>query len=224
MGIPLQLAELVGLILFVACGVTLSTLLGRKRAKALARVAQQMGFEFSEYGAELPSRVEEFHLFSRGRMPSITNALHGEARGIDVAVFDFEYTTGRWKNTHTVNQTGICFCSRRLTLPAFSLRPEDLFDKVGGAFGLQDIDFRDRPEFSSRYLLKGADEEAVRRAFTDQALAHFEGARGVSTEGAGGCLIYYRVNKRVKPKDVMSFLEEGFEVFTLFDAEQRPTA
>ena len=52
-------------------------------------------------------------------------------------------------------------------------------------------------------------------------LAFCEGILGLSTEGAGTCLVYYRSRKKVKPPEIMGFMEDGFRVFELF-ASGRP--
>jgi hypothetical protein len=62
----------------------------------------------------------------------------------------------------------ISFQSSLLSLPEFELRSENMFHKIGKAFGCQDINFESHPEFSKRYLLRGADEEAVRTFFTPE--------------------------------------------------------
>ena len=191
----------------------------RKRTDALRLAAQKMGFEFHPNGDTLLlSRLKRFHLFSTGRSRRMTNMLHGHAQGIELAIFDYKYTTGGGKNSHTWRQTVACFRSERLNLPDFSLRPEHVFHKIGGLLGFQDIDIDQYPDFSRSYLLKGSDEEAVRGVFGDPVLAFYERTTGLSTEGAGDCLIHYRSSRRIKPSEVMSFMEDGFGVFELFAA------
>ena len=112
-----------------------------------------------------------------------------------------------------------------MNLPQFALRPEYLFDKIGSALGYQDIDIdfesdRTGVEFSKKYLLQGKDEQKVRELFTPEVLGFFGGQYGVSTEGGGDQLIFYRLGKRIKPEDVRPFIEEGLEVFRLFASSQ----
>ncbi|MDP6107162.1 MAG: hypothetical protein QGI33_01860 [Candidatus Brocadiia bacterium] len=147
--------------------------------------------------------------------------MHGDAKGIEVAIFDYRYTTGGGKSSHTWSQTVICFWSEMLKLPEFSMRPEHVFDKIGSFLGFQDIDFPRYPTFSKKYLLKGSDEEVIRAVFNESVLAFCEGILGLSTEGAGTCLVYYRSRKKVKPPEIMGFMEDGFRVFELF-ASGRP--
>jgi hypothetical protein len=45
--------------------------------------------------------------------------------------------------------------------------PGEGISPIVSAFGYQDIDFGNRPTFSSKYLLRGPDEPSVRNLFTD---------------------------------------------------------
>ena len=102
-----------------------------------------------------------------------------------------------------------------LDLPQFALRPEHLFHKIGQVMGYQDIDFDSHPEFSKRYLLRGADEEAVRRAFGSGVLSYFEQQTKISCEADRGQLIFYRPRKRVAAEEVDGFVKEGVQVLAL---------
>lgn len=192
----------------------------KKRTEALQAVADSLGFSFSRKGDRaLPASLHGFHLFSQGHGRKMSNVLHGSANEIDVTIFDYRYTTGGGKNSHTWRQTVMLFESGKLCLPDFTLRPENLFHRIGGVFGYQDIDFDTHPTFSKQYLLRGSDEEAVRGLFHDDVLAHYAQHKGLSTEGAGGDLIFYRASRRVSPNDIRSFMEEGFGIFSLLKRE-----
>ena len=142
--------------------------------------------------------------------------LHGVTEHVDVAIFGYEYMTRVGQHTSTAKQNVIYFRSPALNLPEFALRPENLFDKIGDVFGGQDIDFESHPKFSKSYSLRGSDEQKVRETFTDEVLSFFENQTGISTEGGGDQLIFYRAGKRIDPDQVSSFKQEGFRVFELF--------
>jgi hypothetical protein len=111
-----------------------------------------------------------------------------------------------------------CFEQEGGNLPGFILRPENLFDKLGSLIGYKDINFENQPDFSARYRLTGANEEEIRRLFTDQAISFYQGLEGktVCTEAGGSRLIYYRQGMRAKPEDVRAFLEEARMIFGMF--------
>lgn len=189
----------------------------KKRAEAIRAAAEAMGFSYAKKGgASLLNALMPFTLFKQGHSRKIHHVLHGKANDIDVTVMDYRYTTGGGKNSSTHQQTVLLFRSDLLQLPSFVLRPEHVFDKIGGALGFQDIDFDAYPEFSRRYVLKGKDEEAIRALFHKDILTFYEQQRGISTEGLGKTLLYYRASRRVKPAELQAFIADGLTVFGLF--------
>ncbi len=188
----------------------------KKRLEDLQRAADELGFEFLPQGdASLLQSLGNFQLFSQGRSRNLSHLLRGRANDLEVTIFDYRYTVGSGKNSHTLNHTVICFRFTGDPLPQFSLRPENFADKIGGWFGFKDIDFETHPAFSRQYLLRGADEPAIRQLFTSQVLEFYQQKPGLSTEAAGNQLVFYRHAARIKPQEVRSFMAEGFGVLTL---------
>ena len=170
----------------------------KQRTKEFKQVAEEMGFIFYPKGDDtqlrigVTARLSDFHLFSQGRSRKIRNMLHGVSEQLEVGIFGYQYTTGGGQSSDTVRQSVIYFRSPELNLPQFALRPENLFHNIGGVFGYQDIDFDSHPQLSKKYLLRGNDEQKVRQLFTTEVLGFFEGQDGVSTDGGGDQLIFYR--------------------------------
>jgi len=197
--------------------IVVNARLEKKRVEAMQRAAREMGLAFAPKGDDATfGLLSGFHLFSHGHAKKITSLMLGEVSDMEVRIFDYTYTTGSGKNSHTFRQTVIAFRSPKLALPAFSLRPENLFHKIGALFGYQDIDFDTHPQFSKHYLLRGNDEEAIRSTFHDGVLEFFDENRGLCTEGSGPTLIFYRAAQQVEPEAIRSFMEEGFKVAGLF--------
>ncbi len=190
----------------------------QQRTERLRQAADELGFEFSPAGdSVLESWLAKFRLFSQGHSRKLWNVLRGRTADLDVAVFDYKYTVGSGKNARTYKTSAACFRAEDLAVPEFGLRPEGFWLRVGAAvFGFQDIDFDTHPKFSRNYLLRGPDEEAIRAAFTPTVLDYYEDRPGLSTEGAGNVLLFYRHGVRIDPADVRAFLEDGFAVLGLF--------
>lgn len=198
----------------------------RKRTEALKQAAEGFGFEFAPGGDPvLQSWLDKFHLFSQGRARTMSNVLRGRTRDLDVAVFDYKFTVGHGKHARTHQTSVICFRADDLNLPAFCLRPESFWHRIGESlFGGHDIDFESHPAFSKGYLLKGKDEAAIRGLFADDVLDHYEATPGVSTEADGDVLVFYRHSARIDPAKVRGFMEEGFAVLGLFRRPAEPAA
>lgn len=207
----------VGLLALVVAVVVVSSRAAKKRAEALSVAAGDMKFTFSADADQgLLDRLKHFHLFSQGRSKKITNVLRGQAGDLEVAVFDYAYTTGGGQHSRRWKQTVILFESAKMHLPRFALRPENVFHRIGQVFGYGDIDFDSHPEFSKRYLLRGENEDEVRAAFSVEVLSFYEDDLKLSTEAAGGQLIHYRGSKKVPPEQISDFIKQGVRVLTLF--------
>jgi hypothetical protein len=191
--------------------------LNRQRTKALKLTAESLSFTFSEKGGQpLIDTFSGFNLFSLGYGRRISNVLAGKFNLIPVTVLDYRYTTGGGKSTKTWHQTLLIIESDKLQLPRFVLQPENIFDKIAGVFGKKDINFETAPVFSKRYQLRGDDEASIRSLFNAPVLDFYERHLGLTTEGDGVRLIYYRFGKKVAPEKIQAFIQEGGDVFNLF--------
>lgn len=202
-------------------GLIVATIVARKReqerTRQMVNVASLLGWQFSEAaGLDWIPNLETFALFNQGHSKQIKNAMYGEIDGVKAAVFDYYYVLGSGKNRTTYNQSVVYFEPANLNLPPFSLRPEHTFHKIISAFGYQDIDFGNRPDFSSKYLLRGPDERAVRSIFTDALLGFYEMNEGTSTDGGGNQLFIFRQNRRPAPHETQTFLNWGLQLQRLF--------
>jgi hypothetical protein len=214
------LTVFVGFALFMVAGIILSAVYEKKRREEFQRVAQNLGFQFPTQ-SELPSASPSscgLELFSLGRSGAVSNLLKTSVRGVEISLFDYQYVTGSGKNRTTHRQTVAMFFTPDAILPAFTLRPENIFHRIGSAFGYQDIDFSSHPKFSKNYLLRSPDEAGVRALFNDQALEYFENQPEFCVEAAVSSLIVFRHHHRVKPENLEAFLETGLEVLAVLGA------
>ena len=199
----------------IAAGV--GAYLEQRRSQAIEAVANDWGFSFlknAQHG--LPQTVMQFHLFNKGRNRHFKNLIQGQQGDVSVSMADYTYVTGSGKHRTTHRQTIVVVESSHLSLPSFLLTPENMFHKIGGLFGYDDIDFDSHPTFSARYLLKGSDEAAIRDCFQDGVLAFYERQQQVCSEGIGSFLLYYKTRHSVAPTDwkqLMGAVLEAHEQF-----------
>ena len=191
-----------------------------ERTRLLQQAAQMMGWAFMPIGnfAMLPN-LGSYYLFTLGhaRTKKIEDMMYGTVDGGRAAVFDYTYVTGSGKSSQRHNVTVAYFQSNKLNLPLCSLRPENVLHKLFGAFGYQDIDFANRPEFSRQYLLRGQDEQAIRRIFSDRVLSFYESQpQRLSTDAGADQLFIYQEDVRVSPEQIRQFVEWGRGLTNLF--------
>jgi hypothetical protein len=197
----------------------------RERSQGLEEAARSMGWSWAaEQPLDVIPGLERFGFFGQGHHRSIRNFVAGERDGVRAAAFDYQFTVGHGKSSSTQRQSVVYLRSATLALPAFSVRPEHVLHRVGGAFGYQDIDFPDRPEFSRRCLLRGADEAAVRAAFPEAATAFFEGETRWCADGEGEELLLWRGGRLATPAELPGVLAAGMELLGRLRPESRARA
>src|SRR6266550_207730 len=174
--------------LFAALGIY-SWQKEKERTRQLQLTASQLGWSFAASAPlNMIAGLERFALFNQG---------HG-------------------KNRQTHYQSVVYLEPPYFSLPFFSLRPEGLLYKIFTAFGYQDIDFGQRPEFSKQYILRGPDEQAIRRTFNDGLLSFYESYSGTCTDAGGNQLFIFRGGYRFQPQEIQSHVGLGLSVLNLF--------
>jgi hypothetical protein len=202
------------IIVFVVGGIIYSMYAEKKRREQLQESADEMGLIFFLEGDDiLFNRLSAFSLFNQGRGQKMTNLIQGDSGEVKIAIFDYQYTTGSGKNSHTHRLSIACLESPNLNCPDFTMRPEGMFDKIGGALGFQDIDFDSHPTFSDLFVLKSSDEQAVRNYFNPKLLEFFETKKGISVEAQPGMMFFHRAGRRVKAVELKDLLSDAYEVF-----------
>jgi hypothetical protein len=192
------------------------------RTQSLHQVASDLEFEFQPDGdRSFVNALGKLYLFNQGHSRRLSNLMRGRLNDLEVAIFDYRYVTGHGKHRRVWNHSVIAFGFQGVMLPGFSLRPENVWHKIGAWFGMQDINFQGHPNFSANHLLRGEDESAVRALFTDGVLRFYEQRPEISTEGLGDRLIYYRHGERVDPQRVGAFMEDGLQILSLFYTSRR---
>ncbi len=202
------------IVVLVLGGIIYSMIAEKKRREHLQTAADEMGLTFVLEGDEiLFNRLSNFNLFSQGRGRKMTNLIQGDSGEVKIAIFDYQYTTGNGKNSHTHRLSIAALESTNLICPDFTMRPEGMFDRIGSALGFQDIDFDTHPNFSDMFVLKSSDEQAVRDYFKPRLLEFFESKKGISVEAQRGIMFFYRAGHRVKPEELKNLLSDAYEVF-----------
>jgi hypothetical protein len=208
---------LLGLLALV---VYLADYLEKKRREALEQVARSLGMSFS---AELPEGIRSrllqagFELFKRGGARRFYNSMFKRLNdGTEIAIFDYSCKAPRGRNYYSRGRNYYlsvfwAYCED-LRLPHFRLHPEvPLFHDVAKAFGMQDINFENHPDFSRRYLLRGEDEAKIRLRFHPSFLNFLEQHPPCYAEGSGPQLVIWRDDPLVSPEKMADWLRFGEE-------------
>lgn len=214
---------LILVLVFMVVGFVYNAWAGKKRKEALQQISQEMGYAFlledKDFNGQIMA-LSQFEIFNKGRNRKAYNILRGQKRDAQAVVFDYKYTTGGGRSSQTHHLTLAMLTLEQPELVQFSLRPRGLFDKVASKFGQREISFESVPEFSKRYLVKGIDEEAVRRLFNLAVTSFFEQQNNISCEADANRLLVYRSDKTVKPDELRAYQDSASQLLELM---RRPT-
>jgi len=166
----------------------------KKRRKEMSAWATEHDFQIHEDTPRSLPLIEdqEMGLFRNGGSPTYRTVMSRTLDGREEYIFDFTYVISSGKSSQTVWRTVCAFRIKNITLPSFSMSPENFFHKIGSKLGYQDIDFKDSPKFSSNYLLRGKDESAIRESFGLSVMDYFGANKDWYMDGSGEWLFLYR--------------------------------
>jgi hypothetical protein len=132
--------------------IYLSHLQSKARRREMAALASQLGWRFDpESGGDHDGAYGHLSVFKRGRHRQAFNSLLGNVT-IDGRIHaakagDFRFTTGSGKNRRVHRFSYVLLNVPFRSTPDLHIRRENVFDKVAGAIGFDDIDFESE-EFS----------------------------------------------------------------------------
>ena len=178
----------------------------KRRTTALTALAFKLGAAPID-SVPLPTQaLNGLQLWNRGRRRKAKNILCFQKQGKREFLFDYQYTVGSGKHSHTHKQS--VFLLENTRLPSFQLRPEGFLDRVGEIVGFTDIDFEENKEFSKLYSLKGQDQAAIRVTFSAQVLQALVRHSGLTAECSAGTLVIYRSRQIASPEKLEIFLRD----------------
>jgi hypothetical protein len=150
-GGPMPCLLFVTIAVLIVVGIVYGFIKARQRREALERLAAELGLKFyPDDPWNLLIRYGHLDLLGHGGRAS--NVLAGQMDGRDVAAFDYQYTTGSGKNSHTYYYQAAVF-EMPIVAPRLLVRRESVLDKVASWVGHDDLNF-ESAEFSRRYHVK----------------------------------------------------------------------
>lgn len=177
-----------------AAAIIAGWLYARKRRKALAALAAELGFMFDpgeDHGHD--EQYAPFAAFQRGGRRRAYNTLEGavviDGREFSCRMGDFRYTVQHGKSASTHRFSFLIVHPPFRALPDLLIRRENVFDKITGVFGFDDIDF-ESAEFSRRFHVQSRDRRfayaVIHPGMIDFLMADDPGA--IDLRGGACCL------------------------------------
>ncbi|MDX2304101.1 MAG: SulP family inorganic anion transporter [Microscillaceae bacterium] len=183
------------------------------RQKALQKVADQLGCsKFNPNLAYDSMRMIHFSFFQGKKVKYLENRLIKEIKGATLEFTDLLVTEGA-RTSETRYKTSVLFVSHLHDhFPDFRIEKEGFWDKF---FGGSDINFEQYPVFSKKYLLRGADEQAIKAFFDEELIRFFEKHHDFLVETKGDKILIHRDKGLTPPKLVTEEFKFAEELFSI---------
>jgi hypothetical protein len=202
-----------GLAVALGGGALLFAARNRKRRAAFDEYCLIRGFTFEDKRPNGERRyADAFESFNAGHRRTWGYTISGTKNQALFTAFEYRWTTGGGKSSHTHSICGIVWEQDRDSIPKFALSPEGWFSRLGQVFGMQDIDFDESPEFSRMYRLKGPNEPLIRQLFTTEIRRFFEATPKQQVAGGGRFLFWFRNGVLPPPDELDEWIEQGDHV------------
>ncbi len=189
----------------------------KRRQAELAALAAECGFRFDpSRRAGGDWRHEPFSPFTSGHSRSRANTFEGsldiDGRPFSLVMGDYQYkvttSNGKTTSTTTYNFSYLILHLPFANLPTMAIRGENIFDKIAGAIGFDDIDF-ESAEFSRKFHVKSSDKRFAYDVVHPRMMEFLLGHRGYTIELQKGLLLVYRGVARWDPATFRQSLEYG---------------
>ena len=177
----------------------------------LQQIANAMSWDFNGQKSVIFGDFENFTFSRTGQLVNVQNQMFGKGAGFKFhyaeVVVDMDIRTRAADTLIPALVISTEFGNH--IFPKFTLEKEEFFDKLMELSGFDDIDFKNHPEFSNRFLLKGQNELEVRDFFNDHLISFIENDPYYHIESNGSSLIIYRFDMAKNAIIVNKLIEYG---------------
>ncbi len=185
----------------------------QRRDRAWRAWAEAAGYTYTPLVADLAAlrpALRPHTLFSLGdRDQQVTNLIQFQRAGVELALFDYAYTTvyltGFSQHARTIAQTVLVVNDPRRQWPRLGLWPRALLDVKHPQAQAAGVLPEDDP-LAEQYILDGAPAGAVLRWFTPRRRARLA-ATAFSLEAEGSQVILYQEGVLVSAPSLSQFVE-----------------
>lgn len=183
-----------------------------KRQKLLQKLSTILDWDYLPDPVSNYDGLESFYYFKTKWINYRYNNLI--SKNNEFLLFDLSYSEGAFIAKEELRSTflQIKFPNK---MPVFALDKENFMTGILQLSGLQDIDFKNHPDFSKRYYLRGENIKEIRAFFTDDLIYFFESHPAYYLESNEDSLLI-RSKERLASiqeiKQILAFAEELLKI------------
>ncbi len=156
---------------------------------------------------EVPS-LKDFPFFRTKSIDHAYNVFKGKYNDIPLRLMDLEFFEGEFIARENHKHT-IMLIETPWEMPKFRLDKEGVMDRIAGMAGFQDINIDGHEDFSHRFLLRGEDEKAIIKFFSDDLILFFESHPYYHIESNGKSLIIFKGQRVSTIREVKALASFG---------------
>lgn len=157
--------------------------------------------------------LKKFPYFGNKMLEYKTNILEGVHDEFNTRweIFDITFIKGVLSAAEVYHST-VHILYLPFKIPTFVLEKEDLIDKLMKFAGYGDINFEEHKEFSSRFLLKGADKAYITYLFNEELIHFLQSQEIYHIESNGTAICIFKNIRYSSPKEVEEMLTFGCDL------------
>lgn len=177
----------------------------------LLDIAKESSWHF-ESGKTMSYKDFSDFSFSKGSKISFAeNLISGDFEGMRFIYAEVVYDTNVQTKAADLLLPALIIKPKNsdINFPIFTMEREGFFEKIEDLASNKDIDFDNHPIFSNKFLLRGLDENLIRKFFTADVLQLVETEPIYHLESNGSSLIIYRFDRKRKEKEVEQLILFG---------------
>ena len=196
------------------------------RQTRLQHIANEKDYHYNSQIDYNTTYLKNFHFFEIRPIERKSNCLMGtfEDSNVSWEIADVVFNEGAAFTAETFNTT-LMVLKLNKRIPKFSIEKEGvldkIFDRVMALTGYKDIDFEMYPDFSSKFLIMGNDESAIRSFFTEEIIHFFETHQIYHLESNGEAIVIFDKIKLARTDETMAIIDYGKELAALLNAEMK---
>lgn len=185
-----------------------------KRSLALIAVADELGLTFQEVAEpRLYEGFKRLEMFSASSGTKAVNVLRGEVEGLTITVMDCLMSAGGEGNAATFENTLFVLNNIPQRIPRFFLTPRDFLSRILlGNPRLIEVKLPKQPKFNKRFLIQGADDEAIIETFSAPIIDLCLASSHQAVEVHPPLLVLQQRGKRLSPARYRDFIRQGVQL------------
>lgn len=183
----------------------------------LRKFAGTADFAFYPQRVRNAMKYKDFPVQKGAKLQYEENILSKYGEHARYEVSDITLSEGAMQAQHDTVLTVLYVSELEVNVPDFALEPEGLWSKLSEMSGGKDIDFKDHPEFSRHYYLRGENEQAVRNFFNDSLIKFFEEHEEIHVECHKHKLLIYKKRDVLNIEEIVQVEKFAGELLSIID-------